>query len=451
MLRNPRHRTRTIKRRTGLPSQPSAPRAARNAEHGQKSRRTKGASLGRVNTTARDALRGINKPGLIEANALQGLRAALEDPDAETVQHALAWLHEYVPNEKQRRAVLRACGGLDDLKRAGADLEKALELGTWSELARTRFLRALAMRGYDVAEAEESCLAARRGASMDLAKVQALRDTKQLLDDGIITKADFAAKKAELLRHSPEAEPEPEPAPEADPPSEQTSASSLQQATASTPASPIKPLTLEGKEFLAKRIPDRPRDKLADIVEILPPGTALVLNALDNATLHRLLTYVNASPSKDLDCGPTLASTELAASPPPPASAPVENLQAHRISVAAAVALAAAKAVPPGEDASEHPQFADAVTALKDEVTIDEDDKVHLNEYLRTLQLVPKYEAEKLVKHVKRWPRRRKYWPRLRRRICSCCGTKTCDLTKQAATNGLRWMRRGSWRGSILL
>ena len=34
---------------------------------------------------------------------------------------------------------------------------------------------------------------------MDPATVQALRDTKQLLDDGIITEADFEAKKAELL------------------------------------------------------------------------------------------------------------------------------------------------------------------------------------------------------------------------------------------------------------
>ena len=34
---------------------------------------------------------------------------------------------------------------------------------------------------------------------MDPATVQALRDTKELLDDGIITEADFEAKKAELL------------------------------------------------------------------------------------------------------------------------------------------------------------------------------------------------------------------------------------------------------------
>ena len=41
---------------------------------------------------------------------------------------------------------------------------------------------------------------------MDPATVQALRDMKQLLDDGIVTEADFEAKKAELLglpaRHS---------------------------------------------------------------------------------------------------------------------------------------------------------------------------------------------------------------------------------------------------------
>ena len=48
---------------------------------------------------------------------------------------------------------------------------------------------------------------------MDPATVQALRDTKQLLDDGIITEADFEAKKAELLGQpapeTPAAEPEP--------------------------------------------------------------------------------------------------------------------------------------------------------------------------------------------------------------------------------------------------
>ena len=48
---------------------------------------------------------------------------------------------------------------------------------------------------------------------MDPATVQALRDTKQLLDDGIITEADFEAKKAELLgqpaAEPPAAEPEP--------------------------------------------------------------------------------------------------------------------------------------------------------------------------------------------------------------------------------------------------
>jgi len=52
---------------------------------------------------------------------------------------------------------------------------------------------------------------------MDPATVKALRDTKQLLDDGTITEADFATKKAELLGQGPEAAPEPEPEPEADP------------------------------------------------------------------------------------------------------------------------------------------------------------------------------------------------------------------------------------------
>ena len=42
---------------------------------------------------------------------------------------------------------------------------------------------------------------------MDPATVQALRDTKQLLDDGIITEADFEAKKAELLGQPADAPP----------------------------------------------------------------------------------------------------------------------------------------------------------------------------------------------------------------------------------------------------
>ena len=37
---------------------------------------------------------------------------------------------------------------------------------------------------------------------------------------------------------------------------------------------------------------------------------------------------------------------------------------------------------------------------------------------------------EKMLKGMTRWPRLRKYWPRLRRRICSYCGTRTFDLSK---------------------
>ena len=52
---------------------------------------------------------------------------------------------------------------------------------------------------------------------MDPATVQALRDTKQLLDDGIITEADFEAKKAELLGQPADAPPAAEPEPAVDP------------------------------------------------------------------------------------------------------------------------------------------------------------------------------------------------------------------------------------------
>ena len=41
-----------------------------------------------------------------------------------------------------------------------------------------------------------------------------------------------------------------------------------------------------------------------------------------------------------------------------------------------------------------------------------------------------KSSTEDFVTSMTRWPRLKKYWPRLRRRICSYCGHRTFDLSK---------------------
>ena len=46
---------------------------------------------------------------------------------------------------------------------------------------------------------------------MDPETVQALRDTKGLYDEGILTEAEYKEKKAELLKPKPKAAPAPAP------------------------------------------------------------------------------------------------------------------------------------------------------------------------------------------------------------------------------------------------
>ena len=112
--------------------------------------------------------------------------------------------------------------------------------------------------------------------------------------------------------------------------------------------------------------------------------------------------------------------------PPQAASEPVDDPRARAISVAVAVAKAAAKAIPPHENATENPRWVRAVQTLRDAITTDDSDEENFYEYMQSR----KYDGpEKMLKGMTRWPRLRKYWPRLRRRICSYCGTRTFDLS----------------------
>ena len=69
-----------------------------------------------------------------------------------------------------------------------------------------------------------------------------------------------------------------------------------------------------------------------------------------------------------------------------------------------------------------------------DAVTLDEDDQRNFQAYLRCSAQSARGggglgTTQQLMKRMKRWPRIRKYWPRLRRRICSGCG-KQYDLSE---------------------
>ena len=95
---------------------------------------------------------------------------------------------------------------------------------------------------------------------------------------------------------------------------------------------------------------------------------------------------------------------------------------------------AAIAAIPPRLDNEEVKIYEDArciqtLAALTKLVTIDEDDKKTMGEYLTKSAAGDGIGNEELIKLVKRWPRVRKYWPRLRRRLCWGCG-KQYDLTE---------------------
>ncbi|CAH0375120.1 unnamed protein product [Pelagomonas calceolata] len=104
------------------------------------------------------------------------------------------------------------------------------------------------------------------------------------------------------------------------------------------------------------------------------------------------------------------------------------------IAAAEAEFRAAIAAVPPRDDNEEVKIYEDArciqaLAALTRQVTIDEDDKKTMGEYLTKSAAGDGIGNEELIKLVKRWPRVRKYWPRLRRRLCWGCG-KQYDLSE---------------------
>ena len=69
-----------------------------------------------------------------------------------------------------------------------------------------------------------------------------------------------------------------------------------------------------------------------------------------------------------------------------------------------------------------------AMMSLRAALTIDEDDLENFDAYMGIVE--PSISApDKLLKAMKRWPRYRKYWPRIRRRICWGCG-KQYDLSE---------------------
>ena len=71
---------------------------------------------------------------------------------------------------------------------------------------------------------------------------------------------------------------------------------------------------------------------------------------------------------------------------------------------------------------------ASAMMSLRAALTIDEDDLENFDVYMGIVE--PSISAaDKRLKAMKRWPRYRKYWPRIRRRICWGCG-KQYDLSE---------------------
>ena len=234
-----------------------------------------------------------------------------------------------------------------------------------------------------------------------------------------------------------------------------------------------KPLTVDETKALAKGIIDLPAGKLRnDVIPILEesgakphvwsrPYADLIdyLGKLDPGTLHRLQTCVNSFQDQKNVIGerfyplvhricpefagkitgmllelPIAELVYLSGSPDAlqlkveEAIAVLKQHRQRKISVAAAVAEAAAKDVPPSENPNSNERFLNAAVTLITSIAINDDDKIDLLVYAKTSVVLSVGPVE-YVKKIKRWPRLRKYWPRLRRRFCSGCGKGTLDLS----------------------
>ena len=113
---------------------------------------------------------------------------------------------------------------------------------------------------------------------------------------------------------------------------------------------------------------------------------------------------------------------------------PEERRAARAADIAAAEAecRAAIAAITPSRDGqlevSKDPRCMRAIAALTEAITLDEDDQRNFTAYLRR-QETQVGNKEIIIKIIKRWPRIRNYWPRIRRRICWGCG-KQYDLSE---------------------
>ena len=121
-----------------------------------------------------------------------------------------------------------------------------------------------------------------------------------------------------------------------------------------------------------------------------------------------------------------LFAEKLPAPPPAPASKPAQDPRA--ISVAVAVAKAAAKAIPPHQHFSGNARYNSALAALGDTMLLDEADRAEFCEYLDSLMRIH-VSPEPAVDFIACWPRLRKDWSRMRRRICSYCGKGSLDIS----------------------
>ena len=104
------------------------------------------------------------------------------------------------------------------------------------------------------------------------------------------------------------------------------------------------------------------------------------------------------------------------------------ELRADEISRAMARAKATAKATP-RERYAANPQFCNAISNLIDTIGRYEEDVEDFKEFLNSIKRRTYPSPTQCVETIARWPRLRKYWPRLRRRICSYCGKGTFDLS----------------------
>jgi len=144
------------------------------------------------------------------------------------------------------------------------------------------------------------------------------------------------------------------------------------------------------------------------------------------AELERKVHERDAAAARHKELLDGLLAEKLPPPPPAPASKPVQDPRA--ISVAVAVAKAAAKTVPPHQHVEGNAQYRSAIAALGDTILLDENDRAEFCEYLDSLMRIH-VSPEPAVDFIACWPRLRKDWKRMRRRICSYCGKGSLDIS----------------------